>query len=47
MRGVGHLSTLMERYFKETLFKIPARRDGCEHSNELLIYLKVGNLHAG
>jgi hypothetical protein len=36
----------MEKYFKEILFKIPARRDGCEHSNELLICLKVGKLHA-
>jgi hypothetical protein len=36
----------MEKYFKEILFKKPARRDGCEHSNELLICFKVGNLHA-
>lgn len=44
---MGHLSPLMEeKYIKEILFKTPERRDGCEHSNELLVCLKVGNLHA-
>jgi hypothetical protein len=40
---VGHLSPLMEKekYIKQMLFKKPERRDGCEHSTELLVCLKA------